>query len=406
MRSVQLSESVTPNLSIWAARRTFDISARVTYNLASDASIAAPKSLAADLALFYGGERAFMRKLLEFLGQRSRSFLIALGFVLMGLVFVIDYVTGPELALSIFYLVPVSLVAWYVGRRAGILMSFTSAAAWLVADLLAGRAYSYPTVPYWNAGVRLGFFLIVTSTLSALRVAQERREELGQFIVHDLRSPLSNVMTGLQTLQVTADDTMDTTQRGLVEACLVSCNRMLTLINSLLDLAQLERGRLLLQPGMVSVKELVEQSLQQVSVWAGRNHVALSFEPDASVEAVYADHAVTSRILVNLLSNAIKFSPPGSVVTVRTAPSDTHMAAMSVTDRGRGIPQEWVNKVFDKFVQVEAQRAGSTVGSGLGLSFCRLAVEAQGGHIWLQSEINKGTTITFTLPIQICDGRR
>lgn len=347
-----------------------------------------------------------MRKLLEFLGERSRSFLIVLAFALMGLMSVIDYVTGPELALSIFYLVPVSLVAWYVGRRTGILMSLIGAALWLVADLLAGRAYSYPTVPYWNASVRLGFFLIVTFTLSALRVAQEQQEELAQFIVHDLRSPLSNVMTGLQTLQDTASESMDITSRDLVEMCLVSCNRMLTLINSLLDLAQLERGRLPLQPGMVGVKELVEQSLQQVSAWAGRNRVALSFEPDANVETVYTDHAVTTRVLVNLLSNAIKFSPPGSVVTVRAALSDSNMAALSVTDQGRGIPQEWANKVFDKFVQVEAQRAGSTVGSGLGLSFCRLAVEAQGGRIWLQSEINKGTTITFTLPVQSCNGRR
>ena len=161
-----------------------------------------------------------------------------------------------------------------------------------------------------------------------------------------------------------------------------------------------------LQPGMVSVKELVEQSLQQVLVWAGRNRVTLSFEPDANVETVYTDRAVTIRVLVNLLSNAIKFSSPGSVVTVRASPSDTNMAALSVTDQGRGIPKEWANKVFDKFVQVEAQRAGSTVGSGLGLNFCRLAVEAQGGHIWLQSETSKGTTITFTLPTRSGDGRR
>jgi signal transduction histidine kinase len=181
---------------------------------------------------------------------------------------------------------------------------------------------------------------------------------------------------------------------------------MLTLINSLLDLAQLEGGRLPLQPGVVGMKELVEQSLQQVSVWARRNNVTLSFQPHAHVETVYADHAVTMRVLVNLLSNAIKFSPPGSIVTVRAAPSDTNMAVLSVTDQGRGIPQEWANKVFDKFVQVEAQRAGSTVGSGLGLNFCRLAVEAQGGHIWLQSETSKGTTITFTLPTRSGDGRR
>jgi signal transduction histidine kinase len=149
------------------------------------------------------------------------------------------------------------------------------------------------------------------------------------------------------------------------------------------------------------VKELVEQSLQQVSVWARRNRVTLTFEPGANVETVYADPAVTIRVLVNLLSNAIKFSPPQSVVTVRTAPSNANRVALSIADQGRGIPKEWEDKVFDKFVQVEARRAGSTVGSGLGLSFCRLAVEAQGGHIGLKSEINQGTTITFTLPMKV-----
>jgi signal transduction histidine kinase len=338
-------------------------------------------------------------KILEYLSKQSRSFLIALGLALIGLAGVVDYVTGPELAFSIFYLIPISLVAWFVGKRAGILMSVAGAASWLVADLLASHPYSYPTVPYWNATVRLGFFLIITFTLSALQATQERQEELGQFIVHDLRSPLSNVMTGLQTLQDIAGETMDATQKSLVEMCMVSCNRMLTLINSLLDLAHLESGQMPLQPSMVSVKELAEQSLQQVSVWARRNRVTLAFEPGANVETVYADPAVTTRVLVNLLSNAIKFSPPESVVTVRTAPFTADMAALSVADRGRGIPKEWGNKVFDKFVQVEARRAGSTVGSGLGLSFCRLAVEAQGGRIWLESEINHGTTITFTLPV-------
>jgi signal transduction histidine kinase len=114
---------------------------------------------------------------------------------------------------------------------------------------------------------------------------------------------------------------------------------------------------------------------------------------------VCTDFELTMRVLVNLLSNAIKFSSPESVVTVRVTSSDTAMLTFSVIDQGRGIPKEWGDRVFDKFTQVEADRKrGPVVGSGLGLTFCRLAVESLGGHIWLESKVEKGTTIAFTLP--------
>ena len=278
--------------------------------------------------------------------------------------------------------------------------SVAGAISWLIADLLAGQIYSHPAIPYWNAAVRLGFFLIVTQALSGLKASKERQEELSQFIVHDLRSPLGNVMTGLQTLQEVADETMDTTQKDLIQMCLTSCNRMLTLVNSLLDLARLEGGHMPLQSSEVNVKELVESSLKQVTVWAGRNHVTLDCDLAAGVEMVYTNFGLTMRVLVNLLSNAIKFSRPESVVTVRVAPSDTAMLTFSVIDQGRGIPKEWADRVFDKFTQVEAHKTGGiAVGSGIGLTFCRLAVESLGGHIWLESKIDKGTTIAFTLPV-------
>jgi len=322
----------------------------------------------------------------------------------MGLVFilllgVIDYLTGPEISVSVFYLLPISMTAWLVGKRAAIAMSVASAGSWLIADLLAGQTYSHFAIPYWNAAVRLGFFLIVTQALAGLKDSRQRQEELAQFVVHDLRSPLGNIMTGLQTLQEIADETMDNTQKDLIQMCLVSCNRMLTLVNSLLDLARLEGGHMPLQLSEVNVKELVESSLKQVTVWAGRNHVTLDCDLMAGAEMVYTDLGLTMRVLVNLLSNAIKFSRPESVVTVRVTPSDTAMLTFSVIDQGRGIPKEWADRIFDKFTQVEAHRAGGTaIGSGLGLTFCRLAVEALGGHIWLESEVDKGTTIAFTLP--------
>jgi signal transduction histidine kinase len=180
-----------------------------------------------------------MLRLTEYLSKQSESSVKALGFVLIVLLGVIDYLTGPELSFSIFYLLPISLVAWLVGRRAGVVVSGAGATSWLIADLLARPTYSHPAIPFWNATVRLGFFLVVTYALSELKASTNRQEELGQFIVHDLRSPLANVITGLQTIQDIAGEKMDAVQRDLVERCMTSCNRMLTLINSLLDLPRL-----------------------------------------------------------------------------------------------------------------------------------------------------------------------
>jgi len=321
-----------------------------------------------------------------------------LDFLVIVVIMLFDYLTGSELSFSIFYLIPISLIAWLMGREIGVLMAIFGAVCWLVADLLATPAYAHPAIPYWNMLVRLGFFFIVTLALSALRTAQTRQEELGQFIVHDLRSPLSNVMIGLQALQELVDETGNTSQEKLVKMCLASCQRMLILINSLLDLARLESGQIPLQMEQTNVEELVETSLKQVSLWAAQNQVLLSSQLNTDTKTVYADPLVTGRVLVNLLSNAIKFSQSGSTVIVCVTLSDDNEVAVSVVDQGQGIPQEWTAKVFDKFAQVNDRKSGGGIGSGLGLAYCRQAVEAQGGHIWVKSAVNKGTTITFTLP--------
>ena len=197
-------------------------------------------------------------KWMEVFRNLSKFSLVTWGFVSILLLGAIDHLTGPEISFSIFYLLPISMAAWFVGRRAGLALSAVGAATWLVADLLAGQTYSHAVIPYWNAIVRLGFFLVVSQALSGWRASKERQEELSQFVVHDLRSPLGNVMTGLQLLQESAAETMDATQQDLVEMCLVSCNRMLTLVNSLLDLARLEGGRMPLQCRDVDVQELVD----------------------------------------------------------------------------------------------------------------------------------------------------
>lgn len=334
---------------------------------------------------------------LRFIARRSAVAVTATGLLLVLILGVIDYVTGPEISFSIFYLIPVAAASWVVGVAAGIAMSVLAAISFLMAILLEQREYAHPSIPYWNALVRLGFFFIVAFSLSSLRTARNRREELGQFIVHDLRSPLANVMTGLSILQEDYDKKLDEQQKRFVEMCMVSCTRMLTMINSMLDLTRLENDRMPLHRKNVPAIDLSTAALNQVQLWSRQKNVRLDESVPNDI-SVYADAEVTVRVIVNLLSNAVKHAPDGSVVTITVERQDTSHVAFTVRDEGAGVPEEWAEKIFDAYTQVDLGQPGTSAGSGLGLTFSRRAVQAQDGEIWMKSSPNAGTAVTFTLP--------
>ena len=340
-----------------------------------------------------------------YLRGRSKTTLTLWSIVLVALIGLTDYVTGPELFLSIFYLLPVALAAWFVDRQRGLWVSALAAATWFAADVTAGHTYSHPAIPYWNTVVRLGFFVIVTLILSALHISRTRQEEMDRFIVHDLRSPLANVTTGLQVLQ---NEPLNSVQQEIVNLSLDSCRAMLTLINSILDLARLQDGRMPVRPARIGADELTNLAFQQVSLWAEQRRLQLQSRLDPDAEALYADAEITVRVLVNLLSNAIKHSPPGAAVNVRATRRESRWVALSVSDRGTGIAKEWAERIFNPYTRAEALNSGIALGTGLGLAFCQQAVAAQGGRIWIESATPggapgegaplPGVTVTFTLP--------
>ncbi len=340
-----------------------------------------------------------MQRYAGYLAARSTRTLTILALALIVVLGGIDIITGHELSFSIFYLIPVSMAAWTVGKRLGLVIAVAAAGMWLGADLLANPHYSYAIIPYWNAGVRLSFFVVVTFALAGLHAAQTRQEELSHFIVHDLRSPLGVIMMGLRTLQEFDNENLTPDQQRVITLCLSSCDRQLILINSILDLARLESGQMPLQQTSVNVEDVTQAAVAPLQLWGQQRKIALSTHIDAGVTAVYADPVLLERILVNLLGNAIKFTRENSEVTVHAGVSEPGVIAFSVRDQGPGIPVEWADKVFEKFAQTgNGGGSGKKYGSGLGLHFCRLAVEAQGGRIWINSQIDQGTVITFTLP--------
>lgn len=336
---------------------------------------------------------------MEFLQKQPRILLFTLGFIQVALVAVLDYLTPPDLAFSIFYLFPILLAVFSLGERGGVLISIISAAAWFAADLMDPNVSARWGIRLWNAIVGLNFFLIVTYLVSTLRRTQAKERELVEFVVHDLRAPLTNVVLGLKTLDSLAKQNLPPEQKKLIQVAVTSGNWMATLINSLLELSRMEGGNMKMELGSVSAMELAEQSLRQVNLWAEEKNIALAQEIEPGLSPAAADGQITIRVLVNLLSNAIKFTPEGKTVTLHIARRDNRALLFRVTDQGPGVAKQWVKRVFDKYAQVEAGKANALPGSGLGLTFCRMSVEAQGGRIWLESEQGAGTSVMFTLPV-------
>jgi signal transduction histidine kinase len=319
---------------------------------------------------------------------------------MVGLIGLLDYVTGSELHISVLYLVPVWYATWYAGRRAGIAISVLSAMAWIAADYYGAPTYTHPFIHDWNGVVQLAFYLIFTFALSALRDAILMQEQLTAFVVHDLKAPLANVMMALDLVRRSAGATLGEKDRRLLHIATEEGGQMSRLVTTLLDLARLRHHSMPIEPQTVDVGKLAAKAANTMAPWAEDKAVTIAVETPPEGLAARGDPDLALRVLVNLLSNAIKYSPKETTVTVSAAEDGDGFIALGVTDQGPGIPKEWQERAFDMYAQVQAHRGQAAVGSGLGLTFARMAVEAQGGRIWMESNAASGTTVIFTLPAE------
>jgi len=294
--------------------------------------------------------------------------------------------------LLIVYIVPMAAGAWYGGRRVGTVLAIYCAAEWFVASALTSGTRGLSFEELSTFVVRLVMFLLITGALARQRESARQQKLLTEFIVHDLRSPISSAITGLQTLQLSTEH-LAVEDAEMVSLSLVSNQRALALVNSILDVTKLESGAMELNVESVSILKMVEDCFAQLELWARGSQIELV--SDVHVKTVDCDPVLTTRVIVNLLSNALKFSPPKTTIKVSVNHAAHGAVRISVTDQGPGIPPEYLQTVFESFRQVK----GTKGGTGLGLAFCRLAVNAQGGRIWAESQLGKGTSMRFTLPI-------
>lgn len=224
----------------------------------------------------------------------------------------------------------------------------------------------------------------------------ELRADLTSMIFHDLRSPLGNVLSSLEVLKISMTDDDEGLQAVLAIA-LRSGRRLSRLIEQLLDLEQLEAGQAVLHKTKGSLSSLVVEAVEEVlPVAEGRGHVLRFDLGSESMPQLKMDGEMIRRVLINLLENAIKYSRADGKIAVSLTKLDDELQ-VSVSDTGPGIPPEDQKRIFEKFERVQNQ--GRPKGLGLGLAFCRLAIEAHEGRIWVESRPGQGSTFYFTLPI-------
>jgi signal transduction histidine kinase len=227
-----------------------------------------------------------------------------------------------------------------------------------------------------------------------LRRLESLRDSLTHMIVHDLRSPVTSVMGYLDLLRLEGHFLRPEAQ-SIIHEAYDGASDMSEMIGSLLDVSRLESGEMPLDRRQNELPGIVARAVRSIGGLATRRRIALSW-PDGPLQASCDAHLI-QRVIVNLLGNALKFTPPsGSIsLTVRLAAGRPRI---EVSDTGPGIPPEFLPRVFDKFTQAAAGVERKQHSSGLGLAFCKLAVEAHGGTIGVSSRPGGGSTFWFELP--------
>ncbi len=222
------------------------------------------------------------------------------------------------------------------------------------------------------------------------------REDLTAMIYHDLRSPLSNIVSSLDMLGTILPIDNNPSLKSIYSIANRSVDRMQRLISSLLDINRLEAGQPIANRKAVEVKELVDNALASVMPLVEGKQQELETQVTRSLPEVWVDEDMARRVLINILENGIKFTPSHGRLAI-IVQQDVDWVRFSVQDSGPGIPVEARDKIFQKFVRLNTERF--TKGLGLGLAFCRLAVEAHGGRIWVDGNPGAGSTFSFTFPV-------
>jgi NtrC-family two-component system sensor histidine kinase KinB len=257
------------------------------------------------------------------------------------------------------------------------------------------QSFRLRTTPMRDAEGHLLGAVVLLENITHLREIDRLKSEFVDTAAHYLRTPLLNLQTGLHCLITDAAGEMTDKQKDILYACRGDSERLERLMRDLTDLSRIESGEAAPRLASVRIEDVIQSAVESFRLAAEAKDQSLKTDITPALPLLDADAEQIKRVLDNLLSNAIRNTPRGGEIRITAARREDYIS-VSVADTGRGIPPEYLTRLFHRFLSVPGAQPGST---GLGLAISKRLVETHGGQISAQSRVGFGTTITFTLPV-------
>jgi len=238
--------------------------------------------------------------------------------------------------------------------------------------------------------------VVLFQNVTGLKEIEKLKSDFIATVSHEFKTPLTSIMMGASLIGDEAAGGLSKKQQEIVETINEESEKLLNLVNNLLHLSKLESSKSIFNIEACTIEAIVENSIKSFVTEAKERNIRLQYNPIGNSIKVKVDFDKTLWVLNNLISNALKFTEDGDKILIRSFVKQNRMC-VSVKDTGKGIPEDYVEKIFDKFVQVKGTEDR---GTGLGLSIAKEIVEAQGGEIWCESKLHEGSIFTFTLPLE------
>lgn len=256
--------------------------------------------------------------------------------------------------------------------------------------------------PVLDQGGQLAGWLLVWRDATEDRQLEQMREQLTSMIVHDLRNPITSISSSLLMLRDLIDDERvdSATLLELVTLAHSSADYLTNLVQSILDVARLEQHTVSLDCESWSLADSVDYAIKSVFSLVLAANLEIATDIPDNLPLVWIDDEKIRRVLINLLDNAVRHTPQDGCIRISARyDAKQNVVVACVSDTGPGIPHEARGRIFEKFIQLDQQAIRGHKGTGLGLAFCRLAVEAHGGQIWVEDAAGGGAAFCFTLPL-------
>ena len=315
----------------------------------------------------------------------------------VGAIWLVDISTGPDFGFAIFYLIPIGLASWWLGRTSAVVMALLSTAAWISADLIA-RPSVLLSASLWNGLTRAAIFLMLALLIDqvrreriALRSVDAHREESLALIAHTLRRSAGEIESAIPDL--TRAPALSAAERSAIDELRRQSRNFKRFADDVLEVGQLEAGKFRLNRARFDLSEFVATLVKET------DRIRLQLVAESDPLWVEADPERLRTAIEHILNNALRFSPAGSTVHVTVGRRDNR-ARVLVKDQGVGLARSHVGVIFRKYGRIETPATKDRIGVGLGLYVSRLIVEAHGGSV-SASSVGLGLGSTFTVDIPL-----